>query len=82
MYNINCSKKIDIETSKMIVFYFLFISADRQTHNYDTKVLKLPSLPINPKAKGIKPQQDEIVSHIYKFTSQCHNQTAPSSEWR
>ena len=30
-------------------------SADKQTRNYDTRVLKPPSLPTNPKAKGIEP---------------------------
>ena len=34
---------------------FLAPPADKQTHNYDTRVLKLPSLPINPKVKGIEP---------------------------
>ena len=58
---------------------FLAPSADKQTRNYDTRVLKPPSLPINPKVKGIEPQQDEMVSHIYKFTSECHSQTTPSS---
>ena len=33
---------------------FLAPSADKQTCNYDT-VLKPPSLPINPKVKGIEP---------------------------
>ena len=33
---------------------FLAPSADKQTRNYD-RVLKPPSLPINPKAKGIEP---------------------------
>ena len=33
---------------------FLAPSADKQTRNYDT-VLKPPSLPINPKVKGIEP---------------------------
>ena len=33
---------------------FLAPSADKQTRNYDT-VLKAPSLPTNPKAKGIEP---------------------------
>ena len=33
---------------------FLAPSADKQTHNYDT-VLKPPSLPTNPKVKGIEP---------------------------
>ena len=28
------------------------------------RVLKLPSLPVNHKAKGIEPQQDEMVSHV------------------
>ena len=32
---------------------FLAPSADKQTRNYD-RVLKPPSLPINPKAKGIE----------------------------
>ena len=31
---------------------FLAPSADKQTGNYDTKKLKPPSLPINPKIKG------------------------------
>ena len=31
---------------------FLAPSADKQTHNYDTRVLKPPSFPINPKVKG------------------------------
>ena len=48
---------------------FLAPSADKQTRTYDTRVLKPPSLPINPKTKGIEPEQDEMVSHIYKFTS-------------
>ena len=34
---------------------FLAPSADKQTRNYDTRVLKPPSLPINPKVKGIEP---------------------------
>ena len=34
---------------------FLVPSADKQTHNYDTKVLKPPFLPINPKVKRIEP---------------------------
>ena len=57
---------------------FFALSADKQTSNYDTRVLKPPSLPINTKVKGIVPQQDEMVSYIYKFTSKCHSQTTPS----
>ena len=34
---------------------FLAPSADKQTRNYDTRVLKPSSLPINPKVKGIEP---------------------------
>ena len=34
---------------------FLAPSADKQTRNYDTRVLKPPSLPINIKVKGIEP---------------------------
>ena len=34
---------------------FLAPSADKQTCNYDTRVVKPPSLPINPKVKGIEP---------------------------
>ena len=34
---------------------FLAPSADEQTRNYDTRVLKPLSLPINPKIKGIEP---------------------------
>ena len=49
------------------------------THTY-MYVLKPPSLPINPKVKGIEPQQDEMVSHIYKFISKCHSQTTTSSK--
>ena len=30
-------------------------------------MLKPPSLPINPKVKGIEPQQDEMVSHIFRL---------------
>ena len=30
-------------------------SADKQTSNYNTRVLKSPSLPIEPKVKGIEP---------------------------
>ena len=33
---------------------FLAPSADKQTGNYDTRVPKPPSLPINPKVKGIE----------------------------
>ena len=61
---------------------FLAPSVDKQTRNYDTRMLKPRSLPINPKVKGIEPWQDEMVSHIYKFTSECHIQTTPSSEQR
>ena len=45
-------------------------------------MLKLPSFPINAKVKGIELQQIEMVSHRYKFTSECHNQTTPSLEQR
>ena len=34
---------------------FLAPSADKETHNYDTRVLKPPSLPINPKVEEIEP---------------------------
>ena len=34
---------------------FLVPSADKQTCNYDTRMLKLPSLHINPQVKGIEP---------------------------
>ena len=33
---------------------FLAPSVDKQTCNYDTRALKPPSLPINPKVKGIE----------------------------
>ena len=33
---------------------FLAPSADKQIRNHDTRVLKPPSLPINPKVKGIE----------------------------
>ena len=52
---------------------FLEPSADTQTRNYDTRVLKTPSLPINTKVKGIESWQDGMVNHVYKFTSQCHS---------
>ena len=61
---------------------FLTPSADKQTRSYDTRVLKLPSLPISLKAKEIEPQQVEMVSHIFKLTSECHSQTTPSSKQR
>ena len=32
---------------------FLALSTEKQTQNYDTKVLKPPFFPITPKAKGI-----------------------------
>ena len=32
---------------------FLALSVNKQIHNYDTRVLKPPSLPINPKVKWI-----------------------------
>ena len=34
---------------------FLAPSADKQNRNYDTRVLRSPSLPIKPKVKGIEP---------------------------
>ena len=34
---------------------FLPSSADKQTCNYDTRVLKTPFLPIKPKVRGIEP---------------------------
>ena len=43
---------------------FLAPSADNQTRNYDTRVLKPSSFPINPKVKEIEPLPDEMVSHI------------------
>ena len=33
---------------------FLALSADKQTRNHDTRVLKPPSLPINPKVEEIE----------------------------
>ena len=33
---------------------FLAPSADKQTHNYDKRVLKPPSLPNNPQVKEIE----------------------------
>ena len=57
---------------------FLAPFADKQTCNYDTRVLKPQSLRINNKVNGIEPKQDEMVSHIYKYTSKCHSQTIPS----
>ena len=42
---------------------FLASSADKQTHNYDTRVLKPLTLPINPKVKGI----DRIYIYIYIY---------------
>ena len=47
---------------------FLTPSAGEQTRTYDTECSKRTSLTINPKAKGDDPYQDEMVSHIYKFT--------------
>ena len=47
---------------------FLAPPADKQSRNYDTRLLKPPSLSINPKVKGT--EQDEMVSHIYKFVTQ------------
>ena len=46
---------------------FLAPSADKQTCNYDTRVLKPPSLPISSKFKAIEPYQHEMVSHIYIY---------------
>ena len=46
------------------------------------RVHKPPSLSINSEVKGIQPQQDKVVSHIYNFTSKCHSQSTPSSERR
>ena len=61
---------------------FSALPADEKTLNYNTKVLKPPSLPIKPKVKGIELYQDDMVSHIYKVTSECDSQTTPSSERR
>ena len=61
---------------------FLVPSAYKQTRNYDIECSNLPSLTINPKTKGIEVQQDEMVSHMYKFTSGCHSRTTPSLEGR
>ena len=43
---------------------FLAPSADKQTRNYDTRVLQPPSFPINPKVKGI-----ESYIYIYNLTT-------------
>ena len=59
---------------------YLVPSAEKQSLKCDTRVLKQPSFTINSKVKGTGPYQDEMVSHIYKFTSKCHSQTTPSLE--
>ena len=46
---------------------FLVPSSGEQTRTYDKECSKPTSLPINPKAKGADPWQDQMVSHIYKF---------------
>ena len=61
---------------------FLAPSSDKETRSYDTRVLKLPSLSISLKVKETEPEQVEMVSHIFKLTSECHSQTTPSSERR
>ena len=61
---------------------FLAPPAYKQTRNYDIECSNLPSLTINPKTKGIEVQQDEMVSHMYKFTSGCHSRTTPFLEGR
>ena len=48
---------------------FLAPSADKHTCSYNTRVPKPPSLAINPKVKGFELQEDEMVIHIYTFTS-------------
>ena len=60
---------------------FLATSADKSTCKYDIECSKPPSLTINPKGKDIELKQDEMVIHIYKFTSGCHSQSTPPQEW-
>ena len=60
---------------------FLATSADKSTRKYDIECSKPPSLTINPKGKDIELKQDEMVIHIYKFTSGCHSQSTPPQEW-
>ena len=43
------------QTTPSSEWRFLAPSADKQTHNYNTRVLKPTSLPINAKVKGIEP---------------------------
>ena len=44
----------------------------------------VPQLQVCLSAKGsnleLEPQQDEMVSHLYKFTSECHSQTTPERD--
>ena len=61
---------------------FLALSTEKETRNYDTRVLKPPSFPISTKVKGTELYQDEMVSHISKFTSKYHSHTTPYSEGR
>ena len=57
-------------------------SADSQTCNYGTRMLKPLSLTTNSKVKEIEPEHDETMCHIYKFTSKCYSQTMPSTQRR
>ena len=59
------------------VFSTLFWQANPQLGH---RVIKPPSLPINHKAEEIELYQDEMGSHIYKFTGRSHSQTTPSSD--
>ena len=45
------------------------------------RVLKAPSLSINPKIKGIESKPHQMVSNIHKFSSKWHSQTNPYLKW-
>ena len=60
---------------------FLLPLADKETRNYYIECWNHhPSLS-TLRPKGLRRSKTKV-SHRYKFTSGCHSQTTPSSEWR
>ena len=51
-----------------------------QTHNYDIECSNHHRSPSTLRPKGLSRSKIKLVSHIYKFTSECHSQTIPSLE--
>ena len=60
---------------------FLVASADKQTRNYYTECSNHHPTLSTLSSKGLSCSKMKWWSIYYKFTSKCHSETTPSSEW-